>query len=74
DAVGPTGEGTRSFGDPVTVSRDGIREAVNRQHDVVIVDTAGRLAVDENLMKQAGDIRAAINPHEVLFVIDAMIG
>ncbi|MDT0213730.1 signal recognition particle protein [Rothia sp. ARF10] len=74
DAVGPTGEGTRSFGDPVAVSRDGIREAVSKQHDVVIVDTAGRLAVDENLMKQAGDIRAAINPDEVLFVIDAMIG
>ncbi len=74
DAVGGTGEGTRSFGDPVTVSRDGIREAVNKHHDVVIVDTAGRLAVDADLMKQAGDIRAAINPHEVLFVIDAMIG
>jgi len=68
------GTGTKSFGDPVTVSRDGIREAVNRQHDVVIVDTAGRLAVDADLMAQAGDIRAAINPHEVLFVIDAMIG
>ncbi|PRY63267.1 signal recognition particle subunit FFH/SRP54 (srp54) [Knoellia remsis] len=74
DAVGPTGEGTRSFGDPVAVSRDGIREAVSRQHDVVIVDTAGRLAVDADLMRQAGDIRAAINPDEVLFVIDAMIG
>jgi signal recognition particle subunit SRP54 len=74
DAVGPTGEGTRSFGDPVTVSRDGIREAVNKHHDVVIVDTAGRLAVDADLMQQAGDIRAAINPDEVLFVIDAMIG
>jgi len=74
DAVGPTGEGTRSFGDPVAVSRDGIREAVAKQHDVVIVDTAGRLAVDADLMRQAGDIRAAINPDEVLFVIDAMIG
>ncbi|MFW5474487.1 signal recognition particle protein [Knoellia sp. CPCC 206450] len=74
DAVGPTGEGTRSFGDPVAVSRDGIREAVSKQHDVVIVDTAGRLAVDADLMRQAGDIRAAINPDEVLFVIDAMIG
>ncbi|WP_353950649.1 signal recognition particle protein [Knoellia sp. S7-12] len=74
DAVGGTGEGTRSFGDPVTVSRDGIREAENKHHDVVIVDTAGRLAVDADLMKQAGDIRAAINPNEVLFVIDAMIG
>ena len=43
-------------------------------HDVVIVDTAGRLGIDAELMKQAADIRAAINPDEVLFVIDAMIG
>ncbi|HHU10889.1 MAG TPA: signal recognition particle protein [Intrasporangiaceae bacterium] len=74
DAVGATGEGTRSFGDPVAVSRAGIREAEHKQHDVVIVDTAGRLAVDAELMQQAADIRAAIDPDEVLFVIDAMIG
>lgn len=74
DAVGPTGEGTRSFGDPVSVSRAGIEQARRAQHDVVIVDTAGRLAVDANLMQQAADIRTAIQPDEVLFVIDAMIG
>ena len=74
DAVGATGEGTRSFGDPVAVSRAGVREAEARLHDVVIVDTAGRLAVDTDLMQQAADIRAAIDPDEVLFVIDAMIG
>ncbi len=74
DAVIGTGEGTQSFGDPVAVSRLGIEHAKARQHDVVIVDTAGRLAVDTNLMQQAADIRAAINPHEVLFVLDAMIG
>ncbi len=74
DAVGPTGEGTRSFGDPVMVARQGIENARSRQHDVVIVDTAGRLAVDTDLMAQAADIRAAISPDEVLFVIDAMIG
>ncbi|OFE16665.1 signal recognition particle protein [Humibacillus sp. DSM 29435] len=74
DAVLGTGEGTQSFGDPVAVSRLGIEHAKARQHDVVIVDTAGRLAVDTNLMQQAADIRAAINPHEVLFVLDAMIG
>ena len=72
--MGAEGEGTRSFGDPVSVSRAGIAEAQARQHDVVIVDTAGRLAVDANLMQQAADIRAAIQPDEVLFVIDAMIG
>jgi signal recognition particle subunit SRP54 len=74
DVVGGEIEGTRSHGDPVRVSRDGIAEARARQHDVVIVDTAGRLAVDADLMQQAADIRAAIQPDEVLFVIDAMIG
>ncbi|MEP7035773.1 MAG: signal recognition particle protein [Actinomycetota bacterium] len=74
DAVVESGDGTSSFGDPVLVSRQGIAEARAKQHDVVIVDTAGRLAIDENLMRQAADIRAAISPDEVFFVIDAMIG
>ncbi|MDQ1536473.1 MAG: signal recognition particle subunit [Actinomycetota bacterium] len=74
DAGAESGDGTRSFGDPVSVSRLGVAEARNKQHDVVIVDTAGRLAIDENLMQQAADIREAISPDEVLFVIDAMIG
>jgi signal recognition particle subunit SRP54 len=74
DAVLDSGEGTRSFGDPVSVSRMGIEQARAKHYDVVIVDTAGRLAVDANLMQQAGDIRAAISPDEVLFVLDAMIG
>jgi signal recognition particle subunit SRP54 len=74
DAVSGGIEGTRSYGDPVAVAEAGIQEACNKLHSVVIVDTAGRLAVDENLMQQAADIRAAIQPDEVLFVIDAMIG
>ncbi|MGO4602120.1 signal recognition particle protein [Terrabacter sp. 2YAF2] len=74
DAVLDSGEGTRSFGDPVHVSRMGIEQARAKQYDVVIVDTAGRLAVDANLMQQASDIRTAIAPDEVLFVLDAMIG
>ncbi len=74
DAVGGTGEGTRSFGDPVAVARDGVEHARAKQHSVVIIDTAGRLAVDANLMQQAADIRTATAPQEVLFVIDAMIG
>jgi signal recognition particle subunit SRP54 len=74
DAVTESGEGTRSFGDPVAVARQGVEAARQRQHDVVIVDTAGRLAVDANLMEQAANIRAAVQPDEVLFVIDAMIG
>ncbi|MEO6144062.1 MAG: signal recognition particle receptor subunit alpha, partial [Dermatophilaceae bacterium] len=74
DAGAESGDGTRSFGDPVSVSSQGVAHARTKQHDVVIVDTAGRLAIDENLMRQAADIRAAISPDEVLFVIDAMIG
>ncbi|GAA2918886.1 signal recognition particle subunit SRP54 [Microbacterium keratanolyticum] len=62
------------IGDPVKVSRDGVEHARRHQHDVVIIDTAGRLGVDAELMKQAADIRAAVQPDEVLFVIDAMIG
>ncbi|WP_448854833.1 signal recognition particle protein [Corynebacterium frankenforstense] len=66
--------GTVSHGDPVAVARAGVEEARRTQHDVVIVDTAGRLGIDETLMTQARDIRDAVEPDEVLFVIDAMIG
>ncbi|MBB4685304.1 signal recognition particle protein [Amycolatopsis jiangsuensis] len=61
-------------GDPVDVARRAIDEARHAQHDIVVVDTAGRLGVDEELMKQASDIREAVDPDEVLFVVDAMIG
>ncbi|GAA4190895.1 signal recognition particle protein [Microbacterium oryzae] len=61
-------------GDPVRVARDGVEHARRQQHDVVIIDTAGRLGVDAELMKQASDIRRVTQPDEVLFVIDAMIG
>ena len=61
-------------GDPVRVARDGVETARRQQHDVVIIDTAGRLGVDAEMMKQAADIRRGTNPDEVLFVIDAMSG
>ena len=61
-------------GDPVKVAKQAIKFAKDKQYSVVIVDTAGRLGVDAELMKQAGDIRKAIDPDEVFFVIDAMIG
>jgi signal recognition particle subunit SRP54 len=61
-------------GDPVQVARESVQVAQHHLHDVLIVDTAGRLGVDEELMKQAADIKAAVNPDEVLFVVDAMIG
>lgn len=55
-----------SHGDPVAVARAGVAEARQRKHDVVIVDTAGRLGIDETLMTQARNIRDAVNPDEVL--------
>lgn len=61
-------------GDPVQVARDSLDEARHKLYDVVIVDTAGRLGVDEEMMTQAHDIKAAVNPNETLFVVDAMIG
>jgi signal recognition particle subunit SRP54 len=61
-------------GDPVDVARQAMAEAKTKQYSVVIVDTAGRLGVDEELMKQAADIRDAVTPDEILFVVDAMIG
>jgi signal recognition particle subunit SRP54 len=61
-------------GNPVRVAKDGVKEAERKQYDTVIVDTAGRLGIDAELMKQASDIRKAVDPDEVLFVIDAMIG
>jgi len=71
---GAEGQSGVSTGDPVTVARAGVETARSRQHDVVIIDTAGRLGVDADLMQQAADIRDATNPDEILFVIDAMIG
>jgi len=61
-------------GDPVTVAKDSIEFAKDKLHDVVIVDTAGRLGVDAEMMQQAADIRDAVQPDEVIFVIDAMTG
>ena len=61
-------------GDPVDVARRGVAEARARQHDIVVVDTAGRLGIDAEMMRQAVDIRDAVRPNEILFVIDAMIG
>ncbi|WP_066373504.1 signal recognition particle protein [Herbidospora mongoliensis] len=61
-------------GDPVEVARQSIDHARRQQHDVVIIDTAGRLGIDQELMAQAAHIRDAVSPDEVLFVVDAMIG
>lgn len=60
--------------DPVAVAQNAIREAKQKSYDVVIVDTAGRQSIDEELMQQAEDIRNAIEPNETLLVVDAMTG
>jgi signal recognition particle subunit SRP54 len=61
-------------GDPVAVARDSLEEARRRQQNMVIIDTAGRLGVDADMMAQAVAIRDATQPDEILFVVDAMIG
>lgn len=61
-------------GDPVDVSRRARHEAELKLHDIVIIDTAGRLAIDAELMQQLQDIRDTVHPDETLLVVDAMIG
>ena len=61
-------------GDPVDVARRGLALASGSGYDVMIVDTAGRLGVDEELMQQAREVRDEVQPEEILFVLDAMIG
>src|SRR5215469_15039524 len=61
-------------GDPVAVARQSIDEAKRRLHNVVIIDTAGRLGIDQEMMAQAAPIADATDPDEILFVVDAMIG
>ena len=60
--------------DPVKIAQDAIQEAKVKGYDLVIVDTAGRLAVDEEMMNEIEAIKKAINPDETLFVVDAMTG
>ena len=61
-------------GNPVSVAKDGVKFAKQKMFDTVIIDTAGRLGVDEALMKEARAVRDATSPDEVLFVLDSMIG
>ena len=61
-------------GNPVKVAKDGLDFAKQKQHNIVIIDTAGRLGVDQDLMNEAIAIRDVVKPDEILFVVDAMIG
>ena len=59
---------------PVQIAQNAIKEAKQKGHNLVIIDTAGRLAVDEAMMKEIAAIKDAINPNEILFVVDSMTG
>jgi len=60
--------------DAVTIARESIAYSQSHARDVVIIDTAGRLQIDEKLMQELRDIKAAVHPHEILLVVDAMTG
>jgi signal recognition particle subunit SRP54 len=60
--------------DPVKLAKDGVKYAKANGHDLVIVDTAGRLAIDEQMMEEITSVKKAINPQEILFVVDSMTG
>ena len=60
--------------DPVKIAENAVKEAKAKQYDVLIVDTAGRLAVDQEMMKEIGNLKKALNPSEILFVVDSMTG
>ena len=60
--------------DPVKIAKDGVRDAIDSLRDVVIVDTAGRLHVDEEMMAEAEAIKAAVEPDQIYMVVDAMTG
>jgi len=59
---------------PVAIARNSVKEAKKNGYDLVIIDTAGRLAIDEEMMKEISSIKSAVNPHEILFVVDSMTG
>ena len=60
--------------DPVLISKNSLKFAKQNKNNVIIIDTAGRLAIDEILMKEIGNIKNATNPSEILFVVDSMTG
>jgi len=64
----------RESKNPVEIAQNSIIHAKNNGHNIVIIDTAGRLAVDENMMSEIAAIKRAINPQEILFVVDSMTG
>ena len=60
--------------DPIKIANDAIKYAKKNGHNVVIIDTAGRLAIDQKMMTEITNIKETVNPHEILFVVDSMTG
>lgn len=60
--------------DPVKIAKNGLKKAKEEGHNILIIDTAGRLAIDEQMMDEISNIKKTISPHETLFVVDAMTG
>jgi signal recognition particle subunit SRP54 len=74
DQIGVEVFSDRENNDPVSLAQAGLAHAKANGHNVIIIDTAGRLAVDEKMMAEISNIHAAINPQETLFVVDSMTG
>ena len=72
--IGVTAYAEEENKNPVKIAQSAIKEAKAKGFDIVIVDTAGRLAIDEAMMKEIAEVKKAVNPHETLFVVDAMTG
>jgi signal recognition particle subunit SRP54 len=64
----------RESKDPIAIAKEGIAHAKQNGNNVIIIDTAGRLAIDEAMMVEIEQVKAAVNPHEILFVVDSMTG
>ena len=60
--------------DPISIAKEAVKQAKSSGHDVVIIDTAGRLAIDEEMMNEVAAIKKAVTPQEILFVVDSMTG
>ncbi len=66
-----TEEGSK---EPVKIAKNAVKHAKEKGYDVVIIDTAGRLAIDEDMMNEIAAVKKAVDPHEILFVVDSMTG
>jgi signal recognition particle subunit SRP54 len=73
-SVGVSVYANRGSKDPVAIALEGIEHGKQNGNNVIIIDTAGRLAIDESLMNEISEVKAKTKPHEILFVVDSMTG